>query len=80
MLLELYINKDFGTRHSVGRLCDLSGAPPTTALRWLDYLEKETLVAREPHPTDRRTEFVEITEKGCTAMARYLFETLALLA
>jgi DNA-binding MarR family transcriptional regulator len=76
MLLELYINKDFGARLSVGRLCELSGAPPTTALRWLDYLEKEKLVAREPNPTDRRTEFVEITEKGRTAMAQYLFDTL----
>jgi DNA-binding MarR family transcriptional regulator len=57
----------------------LSGAPPTTALRWLDYPEKEKLVAREPNPTDRRTEFVEITEKGRSAMAQYLFETLELL-
>jgi DNA-binding MarR family transcriptional regulator len=79
MLLELYINKDIGARHSVGRLCELSGEPPTTALRWLDYLEKEKLVGREPNPTDRRTEFVEMTEKGRSAMAEYLFETLKLL-
>lgn len=75
MLLELFINHDFGVRHSVGKLCELSGSPPTTALRWLDYLEKERLVSRHPHPTDRRTEFVELTEKGCTAMARYLSGT-----
>jgi DNA-binding MarR family transcriptional regulator len=76
MLLELFINKDYGARLSVGRLCELSGAPPTTALRWLDYLEKEKLVGREPNPTDRRTEFVEITEKGSSAMEQYLSETL----
>jgi DNA-binding MarR family transcriptional regulator len=80
MLLELFINQDFGARLAVGRLCELSGAPSTTALRWLDYLEKQKLVVREPNPTDRRTEFVEITEKGRSAMAQYLFETLELLA
>jgi DNA-binding MarR family transcriptional regulator len=76
MLLELFINVDYGARHSVGRLCDLSGAPPTTALRWLDYLEKEKLVSRQANPTDRRTEFVEITEKGRSAMEQYLSGTL----
>lgn len=75
MLLELYLNKDRGRRHSVGRLCELSGAPPTTALRWLDYLEKEKFVVREANPTDRRTEFVEITDKGRTTMEQYLSET-----
>lgn len=75
MLLELYVNMDYGARHSVGRLCELSDAPPTTALRWLDYLEKEKLVARQENPTDRRTEFVEITEKGRTAMEQYLSDT-----
>jgi DNA-binding MarR family transcriptional regulator len=79
MLLELYVNKDYGARLSVGRLSELSGAPATTALRWLDYLEKEKLVAREPNPTDRRTEFVELTEKGCSAMEQYLSETLETL-
>jgi DNA-binding MarR family transcriptional regulator len=76
MLLHLYINADYGTRHSVGCLSDLSGAAPTTALRWLDYLEKEKLVAREPNPTDRRTEFVQLTEKGRSAMAQYLSGTI----
>lgn len=75
MLLELYLNKDRGRRHSVGRLCELSGAPPTTALRWLDYLEKAKFVARESNPTDRRTQFVEITDKGRTMMEQYLSGT-----
>jgi DNA-binding MarR family transcriptional regulator len=76
MLLELFINVDYGARHSVGRLCDLSGAPPTTALRWLDYLEKEKLVSRQANPTDRRTEFVEITDKGRSALEQYVSGTL----
>jgi DNA-binding MarR family transcriptional regulator len=76
MLLTLYADMAEGPHHSVSRLSVLSGAPPTTALRWLDYLEKERLVVREPNPTDRRSDFVELTDKGRATMERYLCETL----
>jgi DNA-binding MarR family transcriptional regulator len=76
MLLILYADMAEGPHHSVSRLSALSGAPPTTALRWLDYLEKERLVVREPNPTDRRSDFVELTDKGQATMERYLCETL----
>jgi DNA-binding MarR family transcriptional regulator len=80
MLLALYINHDGGSRQSIGRLSAVSGAPPTTALRWLDYLEKEQLVARNPNPTDRRSDFVELTDRGRSAMEAYLSETLGSVA
>lgn len=80
MLLALYANSTEGPRQSIGRLTALSGSPPTTALRWLDYLVKEQLVAREANPTDGRSDFVELTEKGQSAMERYLSETLQTLA
>jgi DNA-binding MarR family transcriptional regulator len=80
MLLALYANSTDGPRQSIGRLTALSGSPPTTALRWLDYLVKEQLVAREANPTDGRSDFVELTEKGRSAMERYLSETLRTLA
>ena len=76
MLLSLVISEFDGPRLSVGRLTDLSGAPATTALRWLDYLEKERLVSRERNPTDARSEFIGLTEKGRTIMEQYLSETL----
>jgi DNA-binding MarR family transcriptional regulator len=76
MLLTLYADMAEGPHHSVSRLSALSGAPPTTALRWLDYLEKERLVIREANPTDRRSDFVELTDKGRATMERYLCETL----
>ena len=76
MLLWLYAARSDGPRLSVGRLSAMSGSPATTALRWLDYLEKERLVEREPNPTDRRSEFVMLTGKGMSVMEQYLSETL----
>ena len=75
MLLALYTSSVDGPRQSVGRLSAASGSPATTALRWLDYLVKEQLVIREANPTDGRSDFVELTEKGRSTMERYLSET-----
>ncbi|MES2137031.1 MAG: MarR family transcriptional regulator [Pseudomonadota bacterium] len=76
MLLALYIGQVEGPRRSVSGLSSLSGAPATTALRWLDYLDKEQLVVRHANPTDRRSDFVELTDKGRTMMERYLSGTI----
>src|SRR5206468_3604882 len=62
MLLSLFIAEFDGPRLSVGRLTALSGAPSTTALRWLDYLQKERLVSRERNPTDARSDFIGLTD------------------
>ena len=76
MLLALYIDDRDGPRLSVGRLATISGAPMTTALRWIDYLAKERLVTRQPHPTDRRSEILELTDRARSALDQYLSETL----
>lgn len=77
MLLALYIGDRDGPRLSVGRLAMLSGAPMTTALRWIDYLAKERFITRHAHPTDRRSEIIELTDRARSAMEQYLSETLA---
>jgi DNA-binding MarR family transcriptional regulator len=46
--------------------------PPTTVQRWVDYLEKEHLIRRDPHPTDRRTAFVSLLAKGRSSLDDYL--------
>jgi DNA-binding MarR family transcriptional regulator len=77
MLLALYVTEMSGARHTVSGLVDLSGVPPTTALRWLDFLEQEQLVARRPNPLDGRVFFIEITEKAREALDAYFSETAA---
>lgn len=75
MLLMLYVMAT-GQRQTVTRLTELSGASRTTAMRWIEYLERDQLVSREPHPTDKRIGFVRLTDKGRRALEAYLRETL----
>lgn len=77
ILLLLY-TVEAGPRQTISRLADLSGASKSTALRWIDYLEGQRLVRRESHPTDRRSAFVELSERGREAIELYLSDTLPL--
>ena len=78
MLLALYVTDQSGSRHTVSGLANLSGVPPTTALRWLEYLEQEQLVARRSNPLDGRVYFVELTNKAREALDAYFSETAAI--
>jgi DNA-binding MarR family transcriptional regulator len=72
ILLVLYITDVSGGRQTIGRLADWIETPPTTVLRWVGYLEKERLVERQSHPTDRRLVFIRLLEKGRNALDAYL--------
>lgn len=76
MLLLLYV-LDAGGRQTVGGLSDLAGATRTTGLRWIEYLERQQLIWRNEHPTDRRAAFLQLTGKGRDAIELYLSETVA---
>lgn len=71
MLLVLYIYGGKGGDISVSRLAEFSEVPLTTSIRWLDYLESQGLVSREPCPTDRRKFSVVLSGKGKAEMDRY---------
>lgn len=74
MLLWLYVTDDEGERQTIGRLANLVGAPHTTALRWIGYLEKERLIEKVPHPNDRRTVFVHLLKEGRDRLDRWFNE------
>lgn len=76
MLLALYILDVSGQRQTTGALMQFSGAPITTARRWLDYLVGNGLVLRSHHPTDQRVMFVGLTDKGRNALDLYYSETV----
>jgi predicted transcriptional regulator len=76
MLLALYILDVSGQRQTTGALMQFSGAPITTARRWLDYLVANGLALRSNHPTDQRVMFVGLTEKGRNALDLYYSETV----
>ena len=77
MLLALYATEPSGARHTVTGLVDLAGVPPTTALRWLNYLEQEQMATRKPDPTDKRISYVELTDKAREALDAYFAEVVA---
>lgn len=75
MLLVLYVTERSEGRQSIGRLAEWIETPLTTAIRWIDYLEKERLVKREPHPNDKRVMFIRLSDKGRELLDSYLSGT-----
>jgi DNA-binding MarR family transcriptional regulator len=75
MLLLLY-GVGSGQRQTVTRLAELAQASKSTAIRWLDYLEGQGWICRESHPTDKRSTFVGLTEKGTEAIKLCLNDTV----
>ena len=76
VLLALYLAEARGERTNINTLTQSSGAAPTTALRWMNYLENHQLISREEHPTDVRASIVRLTDKAQRALELYLLETL----
>jgi DNA-binding MarR family transcriptional regulator len=76
MLVFLYAEQD-QQPFTIASLSSHSGAPATTALRWIDYLEKRRLVRRQAHPTDARAVYVELTDEAQHSLDLYFGETLA---
>ena len=76
MLLLLYVSSGSGTKESVTMLSLSSGAPATTALRWIDYLAQQELVMRRPNRRDLRVVYIELTDKGREAIEAYLVDLL----
>ena len=77
MLLALYITDEAQARLTVTGLVSLSGVAPTTAIRWLDFLEKEQLVSRTSKSSDRRVSLIELTDKARGLLDTYLSGTTA---
>ena len=76
MLLALYAT-EHSARHTVSEIVNFSGVPPTTALRWLDFLEnKEQLVVRRPSATDKRVCLIELSDKARDALDLYFSGTV----
>lgn len=75
ILLSLYSQPSGGHR-SIATLAECSGAPASTAIRWIQYLEDEGLVIREANGGDRTGEFVHLTDKAYRALQFYLAQIL----
>jgi DNA-binding MarR family transcriptional regulator len=74
ILLALYVIDGDQRRLNNGELAKLTGLAMAIALRWLDYLEEQGLIDRNPNPFDQRTAYVELSNNGRDAMDRYLMQ------
>jgi DNA-binding MarR family transcriptional regulator len=71
ILLELYAAELGQRRISVTSLCIGAAVPATTALRWINALEKAALLTRRNDPLDGRRIYVNLSQAGFEAMDAY---------
>lgn len=75
ILLDLAVSRIDRKKISVSSACVASGAPLTTALRWIGLLESDGLVGREADLRDRRRVYLFITDHGIKSMYEYYLRT-----
>lgn len=66
-LVKLNRNPDL----SQAQLADMLDLEPITVSRLLDRMEEAGLIARRPHPTDRRIRLVSVTETAQPILDRF---------
>jgi DNA-binding MarR family transcriptional regulator len=76
MLLALYHLPASGQMLTVSGLCHSASVPTTTGLRWQAVLFDQGLIERGPHETDRRMQFVRLTDRGRKMLEQYLIRLL----
>nr|WP_237440899.1 MarR family transcriptional regulator [Erythrobacter ramosus] len=74
MLLELFVQFSGGAAVSTKSLIKVSRAPPTTAFRQIDRLEREGLIKRRTSDVDQRVTLIDLTRKGVVAVGCALEE------
>ena len=73
MLLELYLAELRQFRVPISSLGVSARVAPTTALRWIETLDREGLISKRADPLDRRRIFVELSAAGSERMRSYFF-------
>jgi DNA-binding MarR family transcriptional regulator len=74
MLLDLFVAEASGRQVSVTSLCIASGVPSTTALRYIEILERDELVIRIPDEDDRRRNWIELAPATSILLEQLLDE------
>jgi len=77
ILLLLYGVEQSRERLSVSAVAASIGTPQTTALRWIEKLEREGMLIRQKHPTDRRVSLLSLSEECVKRMDRFFDSALS---
>ena len=76
MLLDLFVCEEEERKVSITSLCYASGKPATSALRWINLLEKHELIYRASNSQDKRSSFVRLTTAGHRKVEHTLCEVV----
>jgi hypothetical protein len=71
ILLDLCAAEIDGKRISITSSCLASGVASTTALRWIQVLQKDGYLERVPDEGDKRRSWLRISESGFRSLASY---------
>ena len=77
ILLLLYSLESEGKRVSVSAVCASAGVPESTGHRWIERLIDAGLVIRERHPSDRRVNWVRLSDRTLAQMDDYFSDLMA---
>jgi len=72
ILLDLFVAHGEGRLISISSAAIASGAPGTTALRYIEALVLRGFIARRPDHLDGRRSYLLLTEAGLDLMSRHL--------
>lgn len=74
MVLDMALSKLEGKTLSVSSVCMATGAPFTTAIRWLKQMQADNLVRRWNDPQDRRRDLIELTDECFERVQNYVYK------
>lgn len=77
ILLELYVQTHEDRTVTVSQLSLSTGAPPTTALRWINTMAREGLLVRRSDDADARRVIVSLSPEGEKSMGLLLASVLS---
>jgi len=72
ILLELFIAAEEGRNVTIKSACVAAGVPQSTALRHIAHLIDVRLAGRAQHPSDARSAYLKLTERGRARMVSFI--------
>ena len=72
MLLELFIAGEEGRNVTIKSACVAACVPQSTALRHIAHLIDVRLALRAQHPSDARSAYLKLTDRGRSRMVAFL--------
>ena len=77
ILLDLYAQSGFGRRISMSSLCIAAAVPATTALRCINAMVDQGVLAKSRDANDARRVLVELTDETKAKMRSWLLQVAA---